>query len=95
MAGIEKLDEAFQRFEAALRLFEDAVGKKVGGAEPRERNSKPRPKSLRKEKSRLTHELDLVRSKAGELVDTSKNAAGKIDAAMSRIRAVLHSNTPE
>ena len=37
--------------------------------------------------------LDLVRSKAGELVDTSKNAAGKIDAAMSRIRAVLHSNS--
>jgi hypothetical protein len=36
-----------------------------------------------------------VRSKAGELVDTSKTAAGKIDAAMSRIRAVLHSNTPE
>ena len=33
--------------------------------------------------------------KAGELVDTSKTAAGKIDAAMSRIRAVLHSNTPE
>ena len=36
-----------------------------------------------------------MRSKAGELADTSKNAAGKIDAAMSRIRAVLHSNTPE
>ena len=33
--------------------------------------------------------------KAGELADTSKTAAGKIDAAMSRIRAVLHSNTPE
>ena len=25
MADIEKLDEAFQRFETALRLFEEAV----------------------------------------------------------------------
>ena len=49
----------------------------------------------RKDRSKLAHELDLVRSKAGELVDTSKQAAGKIDAAMSRIRAVLHSNSGE
>ena len=51
--------------------------------------------ALRRDRTRLAHELDLVRSKASELVDTSKNAAGKIDAAMSRIRAVLHSNSPE
>ena len=51
--------------------------------------------ALRKDRSKLAHELDLVRSKAGELVDTSKQAAGKIDAAMSRIRAVLHSNSGE
>ena len=43
----------------------------------------------------LAGEIELVRSKAGELADTSKTAAGKIDAAMSRIRAVLHSNVPE
>jgi predicted nucleic acid-binding Zn-ribbon protein len=94
MAGIEKLDEAFQRFEAALRQFEDAVGKKV---EDRSRMAEleSEAESLRRDKTRLTHELDLVRSKAGELADTGKNAAGKIDAAMSRIRAVLHSNAPE
>lgn len=94
MAGIQKLDEAFQRFEAALRLFEEAVGKKPG-VQARVAELETEAESLRKDKTRLTHELDLVRSKAGELVDTSKNAAGKIDAAMSRIRAVLHSNTPE
>jgi len=94
MAGIEKLDEAFQRFEAALRQFEEAVGKKV---EDRSRMAEleSETESLRRDKTRLTHELELVRSKAGELADTGKNAAGKIDAAMSRIRAVLHSNAPE
>jgi predicted nucleic acid-binding Zn-ribbon protein len=94
MAGIEKLDEAFQRFEAALRQFEDAMGKKV---EDRSRMAEleSEAESLRRDKTRLSHELELVRSKAGELADTGKNAAGKIDAAMSRIRAVLHSNTPE
>jgi predicted nucleic acid-binding Zn-ribbon protein len=94
MAGIQKLDEAFQRFEAALRLFEEAVAKKAG-AQSRLAELESEAESLRKDKARLTGELDLVRSKAGELVDSSKNAAGKIDAAMSRIRAVLHSNTPE
>jgi predicted nucleic acid-binding Zn-ribbon protein len=94
MAGIQKLDEAFQRFEAALRLFEEAVARKAG-AQSRLAELESEAESLRKDKARLTGELDLVRSKAGELVDSSKNAAGKIDAAMSRIRAVLHSNTPE
>jgi predicted nucleic acid-binding Zn-ribbon protein len=94
MAGIQKLDEAFQRFEAALRLFEEAVAKK-SGAKARLAELESEAETLRKDKARLTGELDLVRSKAGELVDSSKNAAGKIDAAMSRIRAVLHSNMPE
>jgi predicted nucleic acid-binding Zn-ribbon protein len=94
MAGIQKLDEAFQRFEAALRLFEEAVARKAG-AQSRLAELESEAESLRKDKARLTGELDLVRSKAGELVDSSKSAAGKIDAAMSRIRAVLHSNTPE
>jgi predicted nuclease with TOPRIM domain len=94
MAGIEKLDEAFQRFEAALRRFEEAVGKTADG-KSRLAELESEAESLRKDKSRLSHELELVRSKAGELADTSKSAAGKIDAAMSRIRAVLHSNAPE
>jgi hypothetical protein len=94
MAGIEKLDEAFQRFEAALRRFDGVVEKTVEG-KSRLVELESEAESLRKDKARLTHELELVRSKAGELADTGKNAAGKIDAAMSRIRAVLHSNAPE
>jgi predicted nucleic acid-binding Zn-ribbon protein len=94
MADTHKLDEAFSRFESALRQFEDAVVHKVNG-QKRVETLESETETLRRDRARLAHELDLVRSKAGELVDTSKNAAGKIDAAMSRIRAVLHSNSGE
>ncbi len=92
MANTQKLDEAFQRFERALRQFEDAVAVKADG-QKRVDVLETETETLRRDRIRLAHELDLVRNKATELVDTSKNAAGKIDAAMSRIRAVLHSNS--
>lgn len=94
MDETHKLDEAFQRFDAALRQFEAAIVRRTGGSKRLE-ELESEAEVLRRDRSKLTHELDLVRTKAGELVDTSKNAAGKIDAAMSRIRAVLHSNAPE
>ena len=94
MADIQKLDEAFLRFEAALRRVEQSVAIKTEGRS-RIVELESEAESLKRDRARLAHELDLVRNKAGELVDTSKTAAGKIDAAMSRIRAVLHSNVPE
>lgn len=94
MADTHKLDEAFERFEMALRQFEAAAGRHEQ-SQKRAADLAQEADALRKDRSRLAHELDLVRSKASELVDTSKQAAGKIDAAMSRIRAVLHSNTGE
>ena len=92
MADIDKLDEAFGRFDAALRQFEAAAVRQQQLGK-RAEDLATEAETLRKDRSKLVHELDLVRSKAGELVDTSKQAAGKIDAAMSRIRAVLHSNS--
>ena len=94
MADIQNLDEAFLRFEAALRRIEQAVESRSDG-DTRVVELLSEAESLKRDRARLEHELELVRSKAGELVDTSKSAAGKIDAAMSRIRAVLHSNAPE
>ncbi|MFO1122109.1 MAG: DUF4164 family protein [Hyphomicrobiales bacterium] len=94
MAETEKLDEAFDRFERALRHFEAAVGR-THQTEKRAETLASEAEALRRDRLRLAHELDLVRSKANELADTSKQAAGKIDAAMSRIRAVLHSNSPD
>ena len=94
MADTQKLDEAFDRFEQALRQFEAAMTRKHE-TEKRAEALESEADALRRDRTKLAHELDLVRSKAGELVDTSKQAAGKIDAAMSRIRAVLHSNSGE
>ena len=94
MADTHKLDEAFGRFEKAIKLFEAAQSRQQQQV-ARIANLADEADALRKDRSKLAHELDLVRSKAGELVDTSKQAAGKIDAAMSRIRAVLHSNSGE
>ncbi|MCB1380273.1 MAG: DUF4164 family protein [Alphaproteobacteria bacterium] len=92
MADTQRLDEAFARFDQALRQFEAALGRKQD-VEKRAESLEGEAEALRRDRTRLAHELDLVRSKAGELADTSKQAAGKIDAAMSRIRAVLHSNS--
>jgi len=94
MGETDRLDEAFQRFEAALRQFEAAIVRKAE-SEGNLGSLESEAETLRRDRTRLAHELELVRTKAGELVDTSRNAAGKIDAAMSRIRAVLHSNSPE
>jgi uncharacterized protein DUF4164 len=91
MADTHKLDEAFGRFEAALGQFEAAVVRRQDGQKNAEM-LQGEADALRKDRSKLANELDLVRAKASELVETSKQAVGKIDAAMSRIRAVLHSN---
>jgi uncharacterized coiled-coil DUF342 family protein len=85
MADIQKLNDAFDRFEAALGAFEGAMAKRQQIAGEVE--------ALRGDRLRIASELDLVRVKAAELVSTNKSAVGKIDAAMSRIRAVLHSNS--
>lgn len=94
MSGIHKLDEALARFEAAMAALEDAVAAKAEGSR-RVAELEGEAETLRRDRSRLAGEIDLLRNKAGELAITSRSAAGKIDAAMSRIRAVLHSNAPE
>jgi predicted nucleic acid-binding Zn-ribbon protein len=94
MADANRLDEVFDRFDIALRQFEAALMHRHETAK-RAESLAGEADALRKDRAKLAHELDLVRSKASELVDTSKQAAGKIDAAMSRIRAVLHSNSGE
>jgi DNA anti-recombination protein RmuC len=92
MADIDKLGAAFDRFEGALRQFEAAVSRR-SNVSARAAELESETESLRRDQQRLASELNQVRVKAGELVDTSKQAVGKIDAAMSRIRSVLHSNS--
>ena len=92
MADQVKLNDAIGRFDSALRQFETAM---VRTGEERRRTDTVHgeAEALRQDRRRLEGELDQVRTKAFELVDTSKKAVGKIDAAMSRIRAVIHSNS--
>jgi hypothetical protein len=94
MADTHLLDEALRRFGQALADFEAVVARRQEAAR-RSAALADEAEALRRDRTKLAHELDLVRTKAGELADTGKQAAGKIDAAMSRIRAVLHSNTGE
>lgn len=90
MADNSRIGEALGRFEAALSNLETSMmrchekearlGKLAGEAE-----------ALRQDRSRLARELDEVRGKASELAEASREAAGRIDSAMARIRGVLGS----
>jgi predicted nucleic acid-binding Zn-ribbon protein len=92
MTEVNKLDAAFARFEKALGQFEVAM--KMSTEETRRLKAlESEAASIQRDQQRLNKELDQVRVKAAELVDTSKQAAGKIDTAMGRIRSVLHSNS--
>lgn len=96
MAETRKLDEAFNRFDAALRQFEAALARhneRKTQEVSQEASLEAAAEALRLDRSRLAQELDGVRAKADDLVSTNQKAVGKIDAAMSRIRAVLHSNS--
>lgn len=92
MANNSKLDEAFERFERSLRQLEATLLRRLEGDNAL-KASAAEADALRRDRSRLAHELDQIRSKATDLVNTNKTAVGKIDAAMSRIRSVLHSNS--
>jgi hypothetical protein len=87
-----RLDQAFDRFETALRQFEAALSRQHEQSH-RDELVRGEAEALRLDRSRMAQELDDVRSRATSLVGTNKKAVGKIDAAMSRIRAVLHSNS--
>ncbi len=92
MADTRKLDEAFNRFDAALRQFEAALARH-NERKSQDQSLEAAAEALRLDRSRLAQELDGVRARASDLVSTNQKAVGKIDAAMSRIRAVLHSNS--
>lgn len=92
MNEAKKFDQSLTRFEQALGLVEQALAKKRV-TETRLRALEQQAQGHTTDQQRLDRELALVRAKAAELVDTSKQAAGKIDSAVSRIRSVLHSNS--
>jgi Domain of unknown function (DUF4164) len=92
MAEARKFDEALVRFERAIAKVEQTTAHRRETAARLEMLEK-QAVSLQVERQQLDTDLGRVRAKAAELVDTSKKAAGKIDSAVSRIRAVLYSNS--
>ena len=92
MTEINKLDAAFARFERALGQFETVTQSHVEETR-RLKTLASGADVVQRDQLKLQDQLEQVRQKAAELVDTSKQAAGKIDTAMGRIRSVLHSNS--
>jgi predicted nucleic acid-binding Zn-ribbon protein len=92
MAEMNRFDTALERFDAALNAFESSIAKKQNDT-LRLQQLVSEAQVLQSERQKLARDLDLLKTKAAELVDTSRQAAGKIDNAMARIRSVLHSNS--
>ncbi len=92
MTDAKKFDASLTRFEKALGLVEKAIAEK-GEALARIQVLESHTAKLQLDRQQMDRDLAQVRVKAAELVETSKQAAGKIDSAVSRIRAVLHSNS--
>ena len=92
MTEVRKFDEALVRFERAIAKVEQSATARretVARLEVLEKQAV----NFQTERQQMDTDLGRVRAKAAELVDTSKKAAGKIDSAVSRIRAVLYSNS--
>jgi 1,6-anhydro-N-acetylmuramate kinase len=92
MTETNKIDAVLARFDNALLRFETESARQANDYQ-RLAALAEEAKALQSERQRMTRDLELLKSKAAELVSTTKLAAGKIDQAMSRIRAVLHSNS--
>lgn len=92
MAEASKFDGALNRFEHALERVEDAL-KNRREMRSRLESLEAQTATMMSERQRIDLDLAKVRTKAAELVDTSRQAVGKIDSAVSRIRSVLHSNS--
>jgi predicted nucleic acid-binding Zn-ribbon protein len=92
MIDSNRFDAALERFDLALSKFQNADAQKKGDLH-RLQTLEKEAGLLQADRQKLARDLELLKTKALELVDTSKAAAGKIDSAMARIRSVLHSNS--
>ncbi|HMT13767.1 MAG TPA: DUF4164 family protein [Aestuariivirga sp.] len=94
MADTDKLGQAFDRFDAALRQFDAALSRR-NQSHARLAAVAAEAEGLKRENAAMKADMKKVTAKADDLAKTGIKAAGKIDTAMSRIRAVLHSNSVE
>jgi hypothetical protein len=92
MAVTPRLESALARFNASLRQCEAALSR-ARDMHDQAKTFKTEADALRHDRATLVKDIEIIRTKATDLVSINGKAVGRIDAAMSRIRAVLHSNT--
>lgn len=89
MSQASKVEQAIGRFEKALHQLESSMVKIHERGEQLV-TSKGEGDALRAEHDKLSAELDAVRGKADELYDINRQAARRVDNAMTRIKKVLN-----
>jgi hypothetical protein len=92
MTVTPRLENALARFNASLRQCEAALSR-ARDMHSQAQNFKTEADALRQDRATLVKDLEVIRTKANDLVSINGKAVGRIDTAMSRIRSVLHSNT--
>jgi hypothetical protein len=92
MAVSPRLESALARFNASLRNCEGALAR-ARELHDQATTYRSEAEALRQDRATLVRDLEIIRTKATDLVSINGKAVNRIDAAMSRIRAVLHSNT--
>lgn len=88
MTQVQNIEEALDRFEAALRQLEASMVR-WHEREASLDQARHEADALRADRSRMADELDAVRAKASELAEAGRQAARHVDSAMARIRNVL------
>ncbi len=92
MTDTGRIDSAIAKFDQALINFESEAARKNNDFHKLAALARD-AEIMQNERQRMARDLELLKTKALELADTTRQAAGKIDSAMSRIRSVLHSNS--
>jgi len=88
MAESKRIEEAFQRLDAALDAFESSVAREQSAGEER-RRLEAELETLRQDRARLSTELDEARAEANGLKSANRDASVRIDAVMNNIRTLL------
>lgn len=88
MDQASKVEQAISRFETALYKLENSMVK-IHEREAQLVTSRGEAGALQAEQQQLGEELNAVRSKAEQLATINRQAAQRVDSAITRIKRVL------
>jgi len=90
MAEKSRMHLAMERFEAALRGFESAVGHATEAGRRRQA-MESEIRQLQDDRARLAEELDKVKVRASRLDEANNQVSVRLGAAMDNIKTILGS----